>query len=302
MKKVILALIIFWVSTVLPVKAQELNCTVDVISQQIQGIDPSVFQEMKSYIFDFMNNRKWTKDVFGVQERIKCSVTLTLTNGDLSSNTYSGSIQITSSRPVYNTNYESPVLNLKDNDVSFQYLKGTQMNFNPDQFSNNLLSILGYYAYMIIGYDYDTFSLNGGTPYYEMAQRVVMSAQGASEKGWKAFQGDKNRYWLVDNILQETFSPLRQILYQYHRQGLDIMADKPVDGRKVIAQSLEKFRQIQQVKPMAYNTQVFFLAKSDEIVNLFTPASADVRDQVYKLVSLVDPGNLNKYQKIQNGK
>ncbi len=286
----------------LSVNAQELNCQVDVIYPQIQGVNTQIFDQMKQDIFEFMNNRKWTNDQFTIEERIQCSLILNITEARASSNNYRAEIQIISSRPVFNTDYESPVLNVRDTEVNFDYFQNTQYNFNPDQFRNNLVSVLAYYAYMVIGFDYDTFSPKGGTPYFQQAQRIVQAAQVSNASGWKAFEGDKNRYWLVEDILHKTFEPLRECLYTYHRMGLDVMSDKAQQGRQQILTSIQKFNQIHRIKPLAYNTQQFFLAKSDEIVNVFKTAPVQERNMAYETLSKVDPGNIAKYDRMQKGK
>ncbi|NEN25500.1 DUF4835 family protein [Cryomorpha ignava] len=301
MKRLFLILAIFTVFGQMA-RAQELNCQVDVIYPQIQGVNTAIFDQMKQDVFEFMNNRKWTNDKFTIEERIKCNLLINITDARASSNTYKAELQIVSTRPVFNSSYESAVLNVRDDAVTFEYFQNTQYNFNPDNFQNNLVSILAYYAYMVIGYDYDTYSPSGGTPYYQQAQRIVQSAQGSNYPGWKAFESDKNRYWLVEDILHKTFEPLRATLYQYHREGLDIMSDKTQLGRQKIMASLQGFNQIHRIKPMAYVTQLFFLAKSDEIGNIFKEAPVPERNTVYETLSKVDPGNLAKYEKMQKGK
>ena len=283
-------------------RAQELNCQVDVIFPQIQGVNTAIFEQMENDIFEFMNNRKWTNDKFAIEERIECSIVINITEARASSNTYRAEMQVISTRPVYNTDYQTPILNVRDVNLTFDYFQNTQYNFNPDQFRNNLVSTLAFYAYMIIGFDYDTFSQKGGTPYFQQAQRIVQSAQVSNFEGWKAFEGDKNRYWLVEDILHRTFEPMRETLYTYHRDGLDMMSEKMRPARQAIMNSLKNFEQVHRVKPLAYNTQQFFLAKSDEIVNLFSEADPPERNQVYEVVAKVDPGNLSKYDKMQKGK
>lgn len=283
-------------------RAQELNCQIDVIFPQIQGVNTAIFEQMENDIFEFMNNRKWTNDKFAIEERIECSIVLNITEARATSNTYRAEMQVISTRPVYGTDYQTPILNVRDVNLTFDYFQNTQYNFNPDQFRNNLVSTLAFYAYMIIGFDYDTFSEKGGTPYFQQAQRIVQSAQVSNAEGWKAFEGDKNRYWLVEDILHRTFEPMRETLYTYHRDGLDMMSDKMRPARQAIMNSLKNFEQVHRVKPLAYNTQQFFLAKSDEIVNLFSEADPPERNQVYEVVSKVDPGNLAKYDKMQKGK
>ncbi len=282
--------------------AQELNCQIDVIYPQIQGVNPAIFEQMESDIFEFMNNRKWTNDQFSIEERIECSLILNITEARASSNTYRAELQVISSRPVYGTDYQTPVLNVRDVNVVFDYFQNTQYNFNPDQFRNNLVSILAYYAYMIIGYDYDTFAPEGGTIYFQQAQRIVQSAQVSNAEGWKAFESDRNRYWLVEDILHKTFRPMRQSLYQYHREGLDVMSEKMRAARQSILNSINNFESIHRVKPLAYNTQQFFLAKSDELVNIFKEADPPERNSIYEVLAKVDPGNLAKYDKMQKGK
>jgi hypothetical protein len=283
-------------------QAQELNCQIQVIFPQIQGVNTAIFEQMENDIFEFMNNRKWTNDKFSIEERIECSIVINITEARASSNTYRAEMQVISTRPVYGTDYQTLILNVRDVNLTFDYFQNTQYNFNPDQFKNNLVSSLAFYAYMIIGFDYDTYSLKGGTPYFQQAQRIVQSAQVSNFEGWKAFEGDKNRYWLVEDILHRTFEPMRETLYSYHREGLDKMSEKMRPARQAIMNSLKNFEQVHRVKPLAYNTQQFFLAKSDEIVNLFTEADPPERNQVYEVVSQVDPGNLAKYDKMQKGK
>ncbi len=297
-------LLIFALSSFIGIsaKAQELNCQVDVIYPSIQGVNTDIFDKLKEDVFEFMNNRRWSNDKFTIEERINCSLIINITEARASSNTYKAELQVISSRPVFNTDYNSPIINIKDKNLTFDYLPNTQFNFNADQFQNNMVSVLAYYAYMIIGYDYDTFSLNGGTPYYQQAQRIVQSAQVSNYGGWKAYEGDKNRYWLVEDILHNTFEPLRQTLYQYHREGLDVMSDKAQIGRQKILASLQNFNQIHRIKPMAYVTQMFFTAKSDEIVNIFKKAPDAERNTAYEVLSKVDPGNLAKYERMQKGK
>lgn len=284
-------------------RSQELNCNVEVLSQQVQGVNPAIFEALEQMIFEFMNNRKWTKDQFTIEERIRCSIILNIDpSASASSNRFSATLQVISGRPIFNTDYYSPVLNIQDRDVQFEYIPNTQYVFNPDVFQHNLLHILAFYAYLIIGYDYDTFSMNGGTPYYAQAQRLVQAAQAGNAQGWKAFEGDRNRYWLAEDIMHRTFEPMRECLYEYHRLGMDMMSEKLPQGRTKCLTALMKMDKVHRVKPLAYNTQAFFLAKSDEIVNLFSQAEPNERNSLFEILSRVDPGNLGKYEKMQKGK
>jgi hypothetical protein len=300
MKKILLVLICLAFFGI--IRAQELNCTVEVITPQIQGVNPQIFENLQDDMFEFLNNTKWTNDKFTIEERINCSMILNITQATAGSNTFRGELQVVSTRPVYNTDYSSPMMNVRDINVVFDYFQGTQYVYNPDRFENNMVAILAFYAYMIIGYDYDSFSMKGGTPFFQQAQRIVQGAQVTSASGWKAFESDKNRYWLVEDILHKTFEPMRECLYEYHRLGMDKMSEQLKQGRQQIATSLQKFNQIHRVKPLAYNTQQFFLAKSDEIVNIFKEAPEPERNIMYELLSVVDPGNMAKYERMQKGK
>jgi hypothetical protein len=286
-----------------PLKAQELNCSVEVLSQQVQGVNPAIFQSLQQLIFEFMNNRKWTRDQFTIDERIRCSIILNIEpTASAASNRFRATLQVISGRPIYNTDYYSPLLNIQDKDVQFEYIQNTQYVFNPDVFQHNLLHILAFYAYLIIGYDYDTFSPKGGTPYFQQAQRLIQAAQTSNAEGWKAFEGDRNRYWLAEDIMHRTFEPMRECLYDYHRLGMDLMGEKMQQARVACMNALLKFDNIHRVKPLAYNTQVFFLAKSDEIVNIFTQADPNERNALFEVLAKIDPGNLGKYEKMQKGK
>lgn len=299
MKKISLSIISFLLTVV--AIAQELNCTVTVITPQIQGTERRIFETMESVIFEFMNNQKWTTDVFDIHERIECNLLLTITDGTPTSTTFKGKLQVQSFRPVHNSNLKSQVINLVDSDVDFIFQENAVLRFTPDYFTDNLTSVLAYYAYMIVGYDYDTFSPEGGTKYYNIAQAVVNNAQNASQAGWKSFEGNRNRFWMVDNILHQSFKPLREVLYQYHRNGLDLMYDNMDEGRANIVVSLEGLRTVHQLKPLSYNVMSFFLAKSDEIVNIYKKAPGPEKSQVYKLVQVLDPGNLSKYNVLNSG-
>lgn len=283
------------------VSAQELNCSVEVITPQIQGTQTRIFETLENVIFEFMNNQKWTGDVFNIDERIECNLLLTITDGTPTSTEFKANLQVQSFRPVYNSSLKSQVINLVDEDIEFTFQENSILRFTPDYFQDNLTSILAYYAYMIIGYDYDTFKLEGGTKYFSVAQQIVNNAQNVSFPGWKAFEDSRNRYWLVDNILHQSFQPFRDLLYRYHRKGLDVMYDDFQSGRAEVIEALKALRTVHQIKPLSYNAQVFFLAKHNEIVNIFSKAPAPERNEVYEIVEILDPGNLSKYNKLKTG-
>ena len=277
-------------------QAQELNCQVSVIAPQIQSTPKRIWKSMETSIYEFMNDRRWTNDNFAIDERIDCSILVTI--NEQSGNNFSGTIQVTSNRPVYRTDYQSAMINILDNNVEFNYLENTRIDFSIDRFQNNLASILAFYAYIIIALDYDSFSPEGGTEYYNLAQQIVNTASTSPASGWKAFEDTKNRYWLVDNFLHTTFRPFRQCLYDYHRQGLDLMYEETEQGRTKIYQSLETLKAVHQMKPASYNLQVWFNAKSDEIVNLFSKAPQTQKTKLFNTLQVIDPGNISKYQGI----
>ena len=283
-----------WVVVSTTGRAQELNCTVTVIAPQISNVDVSRFDALEDGIREFMNGRRWTNDNFEFEERIECTLQLTVSEA-IGSTVFKGSMQVQSSRPVFNSDYNTPVLLVNDGDIQFEWLDNSTILFNPGQHRDNLSSLLAYYAYIILGMDYDTFSLEGGTPHFLQAQAIVANAQNAGERGWKASQGKQNRYWLVENHLSQTFRPVRICLYNYHRKGLDVLFQDVEGGRLTIAESLIDMRSTNRIRPGSYNIQVFFLSKSDEIINIFSPAPDAERGRLLPILKQLDPGNIQSY-------
>lgn len=282
-------------------QAQEFNCKVSVIAPQIQSTPKRVWQSMENAISQLMNTRRWTNFNYSPAERIDCNLLLTV-NEQASADRFKGTLQVVYSRPIYGTDYLSPVVDILDNNVEFQFLENTQIEFAPERFTTNLSSVVAFYAYFILGVDADTFSSMGGSDFYELAQTVVNNAQNASEAGWKAFEPQKNRYWLIDNQQQAVFRPLREFLYTYHRQGFDIMSTDPANARKAIAAAIEKLKTVHQAKPSSYNLQVVFNAKYSELIELFK-GSGDVQERakVYNTLQIIDPGHINQYQNMMKG-
>ncbi|MFZ1687442.1 MAG: DUF4835 family protein [Flavobacteriales bacterium] len=284
----------------LPAFGQEFTCQVTVVAPQIANADPRLWKTMETTIVEFMNTRRFTNFNFSSQERLDMSLLLTITDQP-APDRFKATLQVIYARPVFNTDYSSSVINLLDNDVEFQYQQNTQLDFAPERFTNNLTSILAFYAYYILGVDADTYALNGGTDFYNLAQEVVSQAQNASEPGWKAFEGNKNRYWLIDNQIQAVFRPLRELLYNYHRLGMDAASEDVATARKTIAAAIEKLKTVHQAKPASYNLQVLFNAKGDELVELFKPAEPQEKAKVFNTLQIVDPGNISKYQAMMRG-
>ena len=210
---------------------------------------------------------------------------------------FEGTIQVQSSRPVYNSDYNAPVLLVNDNDFDFSYAPGNLLQYSQDQFRDNLTSVLAFYAYMILAMDYDSFSLEGGTNLYTQAQTVVTNAQGLSSPpaGWSAADGKQSRYSLIDNILSQTFRPLRRCYYEYHRLGLDVAFDDPAAARQSMADALISLRNVHRIRPANYNLQTFFQAKKDEIVKMFGPGAEGERARLLPVLKLIDPGNIPVY-------
>ncbi len=277
--------------------AQELRCNVTVSSQRIQGSNKNLFRTMQSDLYEFMNNRKWTEHVYSYDEKIKCNILIRL-DEQISVDEFRGSIQVQLTRPVFNSSYETTILNIKDNDFRCKYVEFQPLEFNETSNRDNLTNIMAYYAYIILGFDYDTYSREGGTPFYLKAQAIVNNSQNAREKGWRSFQSERNRYWLVENILNKSYSSYRSCLYSYHRQGLDIMSDKPEEGRANIANSMRDIQKVFRRKPSTYILQMFFDAKSTELVNIFSKSFPDERNRVLAILNEVDPSNGSKYEKI----
>lgn len=296
MKLVItLFLVIFYA---LGSNAQELDCKVNILLPQQVMSPPELFNTMKSTIAEFINNRKWTRDTWNSDERIECTMQITIEQ-QVDIRTFKGSIQVTSSRPVYNSDYKTPVLNINDRNFQFTYQENTMIQWSNDQHRDNLSSVLAFYSNLIIGMDYDTFSMEGGTEQYLTCQTIVTNAQSAAEEGWRANEkGQQNRYWLIENLLTQTFKPIREALYNYHRQGMDKMYQDLQGARNTMSEALLNLKNIHKIKPSSYNMQVFFYAKSDEVVNIYKPLPVDEKQRIYDLCKLIDPGNINKYEKI----
>jgi hypothetical protein len=278
--------------------AQDLNATVQVLSPKVQATNKRILQTLETSMKDFLNGRKWSQDNILPQERIECTFILNVTTWDGNSN-FSGELQVVSVRPVFGSGYTSTLLNTLDKDISFTYTEGQTMDFSDQAYQGELTSILAFYAYVIVGLDYDSFSRYGGTPYFAAAQTVVANAQGSSAKGWKAFDGNTNRYWLQENLNNRIYQPLRSFMYDYHRNGLDLMSDNAGKGRKAIFDLMPTLSQVDLTRVGGMFPLVFFTAKRDEFVSIFTNADPQQKVQVINILSQVDPANGLKYQALQ---
>ena len=279
-------------------RAQELNCIVQVLAPQLQSnpANQDIINSLQEVVFEFMNNTKWTGDVFKVEERIDCSVIITIS--ERNSDDFKANIQVQSFRTVFNSSYRSPVFNYLDRDFEFRYLRNTAVIFNPTRHGDNLAAVLAYYAYIILGFDYDTYSPEGGTIYFQKAQDIVSNAQGAPERGWKSNEDTRNRFWLVDNALQNIFEPIRKFMYDFHRKGLDMLYDKRDEAMVVMVESLELLKDVHKIRPGSMNMQVLFLSKSQEFISVFKEGYPEQKAKAYNILKEVDAPNANKYQQI----
>ncbi|MBC6998715.1 DUF4835 family protein [Cytophaga sp. FL35] len=247
--------------------AQEMNCVITVNADQVSQTNQQIFKTLERSLNDFVNKNKWTNRKFKENERINAQMFITITNFE--SNRFEGNIQIQSSRPVFNTSYDSPVFNYKDGQFNFEYIEYQPLVFNENVFDSNLVGVISYYVYVILGLDADTFSLEGGTEHFRKAQQIVTQAQGTNYSGWDQ-NTDRSRFELVDNLLSNTYREYRIAMYNYHRKGLDILGDNNSTGKQVIAGSMKLFETMIKRRPNAFLIQTFFDAKSEEIQNIFS--------------------------------
>ncbi|HEY8960049.1 MULTISPECIES: type IX secretion system protein PorD [Chitinophaga] len=288
-----------------PVKAQEIRANVSVVAQQIQGVDKKIFTTLQNSIRDFLNNRHWAADAFTPAERIECNFLLNIT-GTSGNDSYKGTLTIQATRPVFNSSYVTSLLNIQDPNVVFRYVEFQQLEFSDnrvvgnDPLASNLTAILAYYVNIILGLDYDSFSPRGGDLYFKKALNIVNNAPDGKEiSGWKAFEGNRNRYWLQDNLLNAKFLQFHDVMYQYHRQGLDLMYDDVMKGRAAILNCLNMLYSIHQDIPNSMLMQTFFLSKGQELLKIFSRATPQEKSRAAELLSQMDVPNAQKYQQMK---
>jgi len=282
-------------------QAQDLNARVQILSPQVQNTNKRALEVLQKAVSDFLNNRTWSANQMQPQERIDCSFVITINTWDGSSN-FTAQAQIISTRPVFNTAYNSPVLSISDNNFNFNYTEGQLMDYSDQQYMNNLTSLLAYYAYIIVGLDADTFEHNGGTPFYTAAQNIVNNAQNTGFNGWRSMEGMNNRFWLVNNLLDRRYQPIRDFLYSFYLNGMDTMADQAQQARKHILELLPLLQKVDRLAQGAVFNQVFFTAKSDELIGVFSGMGPQERVQAYNILAEVDPANANKYESLRNSR
>ncbi|NLR64063.1 DUF4835 family protein [Chitinophaga varians] len=293
------------VFTVNCLQAQEIRANVTVVANQVQGVDRKVFTTLQTALREFLNNRHWTDDAFTPAERIECNFLLNVT-GVTGENMYKASLTIQATRPVFNSSYVTSLLNTQDNNVAFRYVEFQQLEFSDnrvvgnDPMASNLTAIMAYYVNIILGLDYDSFSPRGGDAYFKKALNIVNNApDGKDISGWKAFEGTRNRYWLQDNLLNAKFLNFHDVMYQYHRNGLDVMYEDVNRGRAAIMNCLNLLYAIHQDIPNSMLMQTFYSAKADELQKIFSKAMPQEKMRAAELLAQMDVPNAQKYQQMK---
>ncbi len=279
--------------------AQELNCNVEVNSDKVSNANKEIFTTLQQAIADYMNTNKWTDAQFGANEKIECKLFLTISTYNDGTNRMTGDLQVQSTRPVYNSSYTTTIINFKDTKIDFAYQENQPLVFSEQDMQDNLTAILNFYAYMILAMDFDTFSPQGGTPYYEKAANVVRMAQSSGETGWKAFEDTKNRSAVLSAFTDKSTSDIRDVLYQYHRQGLDQMVVSVDKGRATITQAIATLKKVYDVAPMSVCLSMFKDAKLDELVNIYSKANATEKQTVYEYLYPLYPTETTRLNKIK---
>ena len=302
MKQLRYILIFLFCIVVCGVKAQELKCNVTINSDQVEGSNKSVFNTLQQSIQEFVNNSQWTNLTFQDKERIECNMLIVIKQ--VQDNVYICEFTCQSRRPVFGTTYTTPILNFKDNNFAFTYQEFDRLDFQQHTFTSNLTALIAYYCYLIIGHDMDSFSRLGGTPYFQACEDIVNAAQSASLEttemsGWKAFDSNRNRYALINNLMDEAFKEYRQFFYDYHRYGLDEMINNVANGRARIASGIEVLEKANKARPATYVINAFLDAKSDELVNIFQEGTDSERTKVYETLVNIDPTRQSTYEQIQ---
>ena len=301
MKSLRYILVFLLVAVIHGVQAQELKCNVTINSDQVEGSNKSVFNTLQQSIQEFVNNSQWTNMTFQDKERIECNMLIVVKQ--VQDNMYVCEFTCQSRRPVFGTTYTTPILNFKDNNFIFTYQEFDRLDFQQHTFTSNLTALIAYYCYLIIGHDMDSFSRFGGTPYFQICENIVNAAQSASLEsnemsGWKAFDSNRNRYALINNLMDEAFKDYRQYFYEYHRYGLDEMINNVANSRARIAAGIEVLQKANRARPATYVINAFLDAKADEYVNIFQEGSEDERTKVYEALVSIDPTRQSTYEAI----
>lgn len=277
--------------------AQEFNASVTVQAPTVQAVDQTVFQQMQKDIMEYMNNTRFTKHAFLPEERLKVRINIVIQEAP-SNDRFHGNATFQLTRPVYNSTYETLLYNFNDQDFRINYVPFQQMQYSENTFVNNLTSILNFHALMMLGFDYDSFSPSAGVPYMERARNILNLAQNSNEPGWQAMDGRRNRYWLVENMLNNSYKVLHSIYYRYHREGLDVMADDVAGGRQTILATLQDMKQLFVQNPNIYMLRVFLDSKRGELIKIFSNGFPDDKQKFIQTMQQLDPRNMDKYNAV----
>lgn len=280
--------------------AQELQAKVSVNAERMTDVNPQIFKNLETKVNEFLNNTKWTNEKYTPNEKIDCVFFLNVSEYNPDSNTIKATLQVQSSRPIFNSSYLSPVLNINDKDVSFRFLEFEQLIYDQNNFTSNLVSVLAYYANIIIGLDKDTFEQYSGTQYLQAASNIMTVAQSSGYGGWQQNEGNNNnRYFIISDLLSNTYQPYRAALFEYHFNGLDVMPDDLKKGKEEISKSIQTLSVIQDYRPNALLTRMFFDAKGDEIVSVFTGGPNTNNVKLIDVLNRISPLNSAKWNKIR---
>ncbi len=301
LRKYILILFLLFCSSAL--MSQELSATVSIQSSKVDNqVDPKTFVQLQTQLKDFINQRKWTAETFGNEEKIDCSFYITI-ESVLSPGVYDAKLSVVSNRPVYNSNYTTPVLNMQDANFTFKFQLSQPIEFNEnkvqgtDPLEANLTATLAYYIYVIIGLDYDSYALNGGAPYFAKALNVVYNApEGSGINGWKSYDGQRNRFIFIDNLTKSSMDKIHEVMYSYYREGLDQMSDKFEVARGAILNALMTMQEVQEANTNTMVVPILLQGKYTEISGIFVNANKSMKKQLVSTMSIIDVANLNKYK------
>lgn len=288
--------LIFFLASTTAVFSQELNCNLVVNAQQTGDENVQVFKTLERQLNEFINNTQWTAKSYKPQERIDCNMVINVI--DYNSDAFQATIQVQSSRPVFNSTYNTPIYNFNDRNFTFQYLEFQNLVYNPTQFESNLVSVLAYHVFMILGLDADTFELNGGDPYFQQAQTITNYSQQGNFKGWKLEDGQQSRFALIDNILSPTFKEFRTVVYNYHLKGLDVMAEDDRKGKEAIAAVFDDLNVMNNRRPNSFLMRVFFDAKANEILDVFSDGPKVNITEIKDVLTKIAPTHAAKWREI----
>ena len=291
-----------WSLVLCPVKAQELNCTVTINTDAIEGSNKQIYETLKASIEEYVNHNKWTNMTYAEHEKIECSMLLVVKSR--AEDLFLCDMTLQCRRPVYGTTYTTPLINFVDRNFNFAYQEYDRIEHQQDNFSTNLSAMLAYYCYLIIGHDQDSFQRLGGTPFFQQCEQIVNTCQSVSmgeqeQRGWLAFESNRNRYALTNNLIDEAFKKYRNYYYEYHRLGLDEMSNNVANGRARIAQGMPVLREAYRARPATYVINTFLDAKADELVDIFRKGTDKEKKEVYEILMDIDPTRQETYERIK---